>query len=130
MLKALKVTTMIWGAIGVLGGLAYIIIPDQVAELYGFGQIADYVKWLMAFGGAIFIAAGVWVVVAGRDPLRHINWIKFEITKSILVPVVTGYSIIQGYVRFGQVGAILILFAVFAVALLAFYPWRAARSGE
>jgi len=127
MMRALKVTMIIWGAIGILAGLSYIIIPVRVAELYGFGQIADYVRWIMAFGGAIFFSAGVWIVVAARDPLRHINWVKFEIMKSILVPAVTVYTIIQGYVHFSQVGPILILFAVFAVALLALYPWRAVR---
>ena len=84
----------------------------------------------MAFGGAVFIAAGVWVIVAARDLLRHINWVRFEITKSILVPIVTVYSIIQGYVHFSQVGMILILFAVFAVALLAFYPWGKVTSSQ
>ena len=130
MMRALKVTMIIWGAIAILAGLSYNIIPVQMAERAGSGQIADYVRWFMAFSGAIFIAAGSWVIVAARDPLRHINWVKFEITKSLLVPAVTVYSIIQGYVHFSQVGPILILFAVFAVAFLALYPWRAARSSE
>jgi hypothetical protein len=130
MLRVLKIVMIIWGAIGIIAGLSYIIIPAQVAELYSLGQIADYVRWLMAFGGAIFISAGVWVIVAAGDPLRHINWVKFEITKSLLVPVVTAYSIIQGDVLFSQVGPILILFAVFAVALLVLYPWRTARSSQ
>ena len=128
MIKALKVTMIIWGAIGVLAGLLYIINPVVVAELTGAGQIADYVRWVMAFSGAIFIAAGSWVIVAARDPLRHINWVKFEITKSLLGLTATVYSIIQGFVRFSQVGPILILFAVFAVLFLVFYPWRLKES--
>jgi hypothetical protein len=128
MVKALKVVLIIYGVILILAGLADIIIPDQVAEGYGIGEIPGYAKWMAAGMGAIFIAAGVWVIAAGRDPLRHIYWVKFVITKSILAVVVTVYSIAQGYVDFSQVGGLIILDAVFAVAFLALYPWRAARS--
>ena len=124
MIKALKVTMIIWGAIAILAVLQYIFFPEQAAERAGFGQISNYVRWFNAFSGAIFISSGSWVIVASRDPLRHINWVKFEITKTLLVVVVTVYSIIQGYVHFSQVGPILILFAVFAVAFLVLYPWR------
>ena len=116
--------------IAILAGLQYIIFPEQAAARAGFGQIADYVRWFNAFSGAIFIAAGSWVIVASRDPLRNIIWVKFEITKTLLVLAVNVYSIIQGYVTFSQVGPILILFVVFAVALLALYPWRAVRGTQ
>jgi Ca2+/Na+ antiporter len=124
MIKALRVVMIVFGAIGILAGLSDMIVPDQVAKLYGFGEIADYVRWISALGGASFVAAAIWVIVASRDPIRHINWVKFEITKSLLFTAVTAYSIIQGYVSFSQVGALLILFAIFAVLFLVFYPWR------
>jgi hypothetical protein len=54
--------------------------------------------------------------------------VKFEITKSLLFTAVTAYSIIQGFVSFSQVGALLILFAIFAVLFLVFYPWRVKES--
>jgi hypothetical protein len=130
MIKALKVALTIWGSIAILAGLSYIFIPDLIADRAGSGQIADYVRWIMAFSGAIFISSGSWVIVAARDPLRHIIWVKFEITKSLLVPTVTVYSIIRGNVQFRQVGSILILFAVFAVVFLVLYPWHAARVNE
>jgi len=127
MIKALKVTMTIWGAIAIVFGLMYIINPVHVAERAGSGQLADSVRWFMAFSGAIFIASGTWAIVAARDPIRHIIWVKFEITKTLLVVAVTVGSIIQGYVNFSQAGPVLILFAVFAVAFLALYPRRALR---
>ena len=130
MIKALKLVMIVFGAIGILAGLSDIIVPEQVAKLYGFGEIADYVRWILALGGASFVAAGIWVIVASRDPIRHINWVKFEITKSLLFTAVTAYSIIQGYVSFNQVGALLILFAIFAVLFLVFYPWRVKESTQ
>ena len=130
MVKALKVVMIVYGLIILLIGLANIVIPDQVAKMYGIEEIPAYVKWLAAVMGAVFIAAGVWVIAAGRDPLRHIYWVKFVITKSVLSVVVTVYSILVGYVDFSQVGGVIILDGIFAVAFLALYPWRAAQSGE
>ena len=127
MIKALKVTMTVWGVMAIVFGLIYIINPVQVAERAGSGQLADYVRWFMAFSGAIFIACGSWIIVAARDPLRHINWVRFEITKALLVVAVTAGSIIRGYVNFSQAGPVLILFAVFAVAFIALYPRRELR---
>ncbi len=45
--------------------------------------------------------------------------------------VVVGISsIIQGYVSFSQTGAVIIMDALFAVAFLVLYPWRAARGDK
>ena len=67
MIRALKVTMIIWGAIAILAGLQYIIIPEQAAQRAGFGQIADYVRWFNAFSGAIFISCGVWTGIIMYD---------------------------------------------------------------
>jgi len=128
MITALRVVLIVFALIGIVAGLANIIMPAQVAEMYGFGTIADNMRWIMALGGAGFIAAGIWVIAASRDPIRHIYWVKFEITKGLLLVVVTAYAIMRGYVTFGQVGAMLILFAVFSTLLLVFYPWRPVES--
>ena len=130
MIKALKVVLIVYGALMILMGLLDITAHDLVTEMYGFGEVASYVKWMGELIGAIFIAIGVWVIVAGRDPLRHINWVKFVITVSLLAEVVHIHSILVGYVSFSQVGGGIIFDGIFAVALLALYPWRAARSSE
>ena len=128
MVRGLKVALILFGAISILSGLAHIIVPYQLASMVGFGEIADYVPYLMAMVGICFIAPGVWLIVAGRDPLQHITWVKFAILWSILAVVAGLYSIIQGAVNFSQVGMVIILDAVFAVAFLALYPYRAARA--
>ena len=128
MVRGLKVALILFGAISILSGLAHIIVPYQLASMVGFGEIADYVPYLMAMVGICFIAPGVWLIVAGRDPLKHITWVKFAILWSILAVVAGLYSIIQGAVNFSQVGMVIILDAVFAVAFLALYPYRAARA--
>jgi hypothetical protein len=125
MLMALRVIMIIFGMVGILAGLGDIFLPAQAAKMYGFGEIADYVRWIMALGGASFLAAGIWVIVVSRDPIKHIYWVKFLITKSLFFTAVTAYTIILGYVKFSQVGMLLILFALFSVLFLVFYPWPA-----
>ena len=87
MIRGLKVALILFGAISILSGLAHIIVPYQLASMVGFGEIADYVPYLMAMVGICFIAPGVWLIVAGRDPLQHITWVKFAILWSILAVV-------------------------------------------
>jgi hypothetical protein len=88
-----------------------------------------YIPYFLASLGGCFISASVFVIVAARDPLRHILWVKFVILLSILSVVLGLYSVIKGYVNFGQAGMGIIIDAVFAIVFLALYPWRAAKSG-
>ena len=122
MVKALKVVMIVYGVVLILLGLASIIMPDKGAELTGFGEIADYTKWYMAVLGAGFIAAGIWIIVAGRNPLRNIIWVKYVITLPILLLVTNIYSIFKGYVDFGQVSAHIVGDIVFAILFLIFTP--------
>ena len=124
MIRALKVVMIVYGAITILMGLLDITMHDLVAQMYGFDEVASYAKWMGWMICAIFIAIGVWVIVAGRGPLQHINWVKFVITMSILAVVVSVHSILVGYVGFSQIGGA-IIDGIFAVAFLALYSWRA-----
>ncbi len=130
MIKALKVVMIIWGALVVLSGLALIVIPDQMREYAIVGEYAGHVKWIIGLLGAVWIAAGVWVIVASRDPLQHINWIKFIITMSIIGVIAGIYSIIQGYVEFSQVAVSTLFDAISAIVFLILYPWRAAPGNQ
>jgi hypothetical protein len=130
MIRALKVVMIIWGVLGILFGLAYIFVPYQLGAMLGYEQGPAYIGYMLAGLAGCFISVSVFMIVAARDPLRHINWVKFAILYCTLGVVLGLYSIIRGYVNFGQAGMGIIIDAVFAVAFLALYPWRAARSGE
>jgi len=130
MIQGLKIALITLGVIVILLGLAFIVIPELLASTFGFGEIPNYAPYVMAMLGISFIAPGVWLIVAGRDPLRHIAWVKFAILWSLLGVVAGVYSILQGAVDFSQVGMVIILDAVFAAVFLALYPYRAARSGQ
>jgi hypothetical protein len=55
--------------------------------------------------------------------------VKFAILWCILGVVAGVYSIIRGFVDFSQAGMQIVLNAVFAVVLLALYPYRSAKEG-
>jgi len=130
MLKALKVTMIVWGVIGILFGLAFIFIPYQLGDMFGFEHGPVSTLYLLGSLGVSIIAGSVFLIVAARDPIRHINWVKFAILGCLLSLAIALYSLVQGFVTFSQVGMDIIMFAVFAAAFLALYPYRAARSSD
>ena len=130
MIRALKVALIVWGVIHIVLGLALILAPSQTASMMGFAEIANAGIYTATLWGATLLAASVWIIVAGRDPLRHITWVKFVILLSLLGLVVQLFSVVQGAVDFSQAGVGIIQDAVFAAAFLVFYPWRAARGSS
>jgi hypothetical protein len=126
MIKGLKVAMIIWAAVAILVGLAYIFFPSQLGEMGGFEKGPAWVAYILALLGICYIATGAFVIVAAvRDPLKHIMWVQFAIAVAILIVVVAASSIMRGLVTFSQEGTLLIVNAVFAVVFLALYPWRA-----
>ncbi len=130
MIRGLKVLLIVYGAIGILDGLVLIVAPQLFANTWGFGgmEIAAFGVTIAAVCGAAFVAACVWFIVAARDPLRHIMWVKFAILWNVLAVVVMLYLLGKGTVDFSQAATGIIGGAVFAAAFLILYPYRAARS--
>ena len=132
MIKPLKVTMIVYAVIGIVFGLAFIFVPRQVGAMLGYeaGAGPASVPAMAAELGVSFVAAGIFFIIAARNPLKHILWVKYAIVFAILMLAALLYSLILGYTDFSHEGIGLIIHAVFAAALLAFYPWRAARSGD
>ncbi len=131
MILGLKITLIVFGVRNILVGLALIFTPQLFVNIgWGFGEIADYVPYIMGIFGLSVIAPAPWLIAAARDPLRHITWVKFGILWMILAVVVPLYSVIQGAVDFSQASIGIIIDGVFGVALLVFYPYRAARGSD
>ena len=128
MIKALRVVLIVWAAIAILIGLVFIFFPSQLGSMMGYEKGSAYILYLLELLGVSHIAPCVFLIIAARDPLKNIMWVQLAITWAILVAVVAAYSIMRGFVTFGQEGTALIINAVFAVALLALYPWRAKSS--
>jgi len=130
MIKALKVTMILYAAIGILFGLAYIFIPRQLGAMFGHEGGPAFVLSLAAAFGVSLVAVCIFLIIAARDPIKHILWVKYAIVFAILSLVAHLYSFILGYLTLGQALTPIIIHAVFAAGLLVFYPRRAVRSGE
>jgi len=130
MIKALKVVMIIWAAIAILLGLAYIFFPTQLCEMGGETGAPAWVAYVFGLLGICYITAGAFVIVAARNPLKHIMWVQFAITVAILIVVMGAYSIMRGIVTFSQEGMPLIFNAVFAALFLGLYPYKAAKKGS
>ena len=131
MLTALKVTMIVRGVIGILFGLAFIFIPKQLGETFGYatGEVPIYMLSFLATLGITMIAPSIFLISAARDPLKHISWVKFAILACALLLVIDLYSAIQGYVTFSQETMGIIMQVVFLAAFLIFYPWKPVKEG-
>jgi hypothetical protein len=123
MLKGLKVVMIIWSVVAIIMGLVYIFFPNQLNEMGGY-EGSDLATYVLALLGICYISAGAFVIIAARDPLKHIMWVQFAIAVAFLTVAVAGSSMGRGLVTFSQEGIPLIFNAVFAVLFLALYPYR------
>jgi hypothetical protein len=130
MIRALQIALIVFAVIEILMGLLLVFFPDKLASSGGVNDVTGYLKYIMALLGICLIVPGTFLIVAARDPLRHINWVKFAIVWFILARAAGLYSIVKGDVNFSHAGILIILHAVFAVVLLALYPWRAKSNGK
>ncbi len=123
MIRALKVTMIVWSAIAIIMGLVYIFLPNQLNEMGGYEKASGLIIYLLALIGICYIPAGVFVILASRDPLKYIKWVQFAISVAILTAIVIAISIGRSLVTFNQEGIPLIVNAVFGVILLVLYPY-------
>ena len=130
MVRALRVVLIVYGVILLLLGLVGIILPEQVSGMFGVEEVNNDIIYLTSAVSVFSLAAGVWLIAAGRDPLRNLLWVKFAITLAGFSAVLLAYSSIRGYIDFAQVVPSIILWVIFIVLFLVFYPWRATRSSE
>ena len=120
----LKVALVLFGAIHIMQGLFLIIDPNGVANLFGFEEPAVYVPYIMALLGSTFIAAAVWFIISGLDPVNNINGVRFALLWVGLLLVIQLYAVAQGYIVFRETWTEIALTAIFTVAFLVFYPYR------
>jgi uncharacterized membrane protein len=121
MIRALKVALVVFGVVMILMGLLLVIFPDKVASM---SEVTGYLRYAIVSLGACLLAAGGFPIAAARDPLRHINWVRFAIVWCILGAAVELYSVGRSDITFGHAAALIIMHVFFAVVFLALYPWR------
>jgi hypothetical protein len=128
MLKALKIAMIVYAVAGLIVGLAEIFIPSEFASWFGLEEGSAAANANAVEIGFAFVALGVFLIIAARDPIKNILWVKYAIAFAALMLVNEIYSIIVGYVDFGQVVSGIAIHGVFAIAFLILYPWRQAKT--
>ena len=115
---------IIWAAAEILQGLIIILAPEQGGSMLGFAKGPTYVNNFLALLGLHMIVGGTFLIIAARNPIRTILWVQYAIALAVLMVAGNVYSIMRGFVTFGQAGMGIIIDGVFAAALLSLYPWR------
>jgi hypothetical protein len=115
---------VVFGAILAIEGILDIALPVQRAAGMGLGQCASQAQLPMAILGATWLVAGVWTIVGARDPLRHLNWVKFALTFPFVLLMALAGAALRGDVPFRQVAIDIVFDALFVVLFIVFFPRR------
>jgi hypothetical protein len=95
MSTALKVVLIVYGAVLLLMGLVGIILPEQISEMFGVEEVNDNIIYMAMAVSVFSLAVGIWILIAARDLLRNIIWVKFSITVAAFSAVLLAYSSIN-----------------------------------
>ena len=102
-------------------------MTEQAVGAAGAGAASGFLLYYVASLGVCLIAPSVFLIIAARVPLKHINWVKFAIVWCILGALGGLYAVVRGWVDFGHAGMQIAMDGIFAVIFLALYPYRAAK---
>ncbi len=124
MIKGLKISMIAWGVVGFLYALGFILFPNQVLAVFGVGLAPSYVQFFLVLLGNAYIVSGIFVILAARDPLKHILWVQLAMAWALLDLIASLVFIIRSRLTFIQAGNAVIVDIIFLAALLIFYPWQ------
>lgn len=130
MTRALKTTMTIYGTTGSLFGVSYLLLPRLMSELQGAEDSSAFLVATKMALGASLVPVGVFLLIASRDPIKNIVWVRFAIMFSLLFLGVSLYSGFVLFTHFSQAWFGVTLHGVFAGLLLALYPWKSIRDGD
>ena len=110
------------GAVQIVLGLLYLVLPDWMLASMGHSAVAADLHYPLGMLAARFLAYGLGLILASREPLRHAMWIR-------LMAVIQAIDLVVGivYTLRGVVGVELSGFPmVKAVWIAALCLWAAA----
>ena len=129
-MRGLKVTMVVFGAILSIEGILDIALPVQRAAGLGLDACASQAQLAMAVLGATWLVAGAWTIIGARDPLRHLNWVKFAMTLPAALLLALAGAALRGHVAFRQVAIDIGVNALFVVLFVVFFPREKARGAR
>lgn len=64
------------GAVQILLGLLYLLIPDWMLAAMGHSAVASDIHYPLGMLAARFLAYGLGLILASREPVRNAMWIR------------------------------------------------------
>jgi hypothetical protein len=128
--RALKVLLFLYGLIFVVDGLFFIFLQNQTADFLKMDRFSDTTSFFVMQLGAVYIAIGVWLIIAGRNPLKHLHWIKFIFTMLPIGIAAIIYAYVKDYIGLGVLGPMTALDVIIVICLVILYPRSGVKGKE
>jgi hypothetical protein len=127
--RPLRITLYAIAAFQFALGALFVIAPGQAHALFGLTPAEPaWADWLFAMMGARFLGFGYGMLVAARDPARHVAWINAMIAIQVVDWVATVSHLVGGSVQLSQVSTASFMPVLFVAALAWLHPRRVAEN--
>jgi hypothetical protein len=125
MARALKVLLYLYGLIFIVDALFFIFFQNQTSSFLKMDKFNDTTAFFVMQLGVVYLAIGIWLIIAGRNPLKHLHWIKFIFTLLPIGIAAIIYAYVKDYIGLSILGPMTALDVIIVICLAVFYP----RSG-
>ncbi len=124
-MRPLRVTLLVIAGFQLVLGALFLVAPGATADLFGLAPDAPpWARWLFAMMAARFLGYAYGMVVAARDPLRHVSWIDSMIAVQAIDWIATLAVLAAGDLTLQQVSTAAFMPVLFISALLWWHPRR------
>lgn len=130
MMRGLRVLLVTDSAVLLLLGAAFILLPEQVAVVFGFKGLPAGVNYIIGLWGCVLTTMALGYFVAAVNPLRHVVWVQIGIARGALECLLGVIYLARGVVTFQQAGFGIVLCGLMATAYVVFYPRPAPRQED
>lgn len=118
-MKKLQVVLYVVGAIQIVLGLVYLVMPNGMLQWMGHSAVADDIAYPLGMLSARFLVYGVLLLLAARKPVEHRLLVLGMVWIQLIDLGVGAY-----YTLLGVVGLSLSAFPMFNAIVIAILLWR------
>ena len=72
----LQISLIVVGVAQIFFGVAFTFAPEKFSGLLGLSTAPQWAYWMFSMFGARSFAFAYGMLLAARDPMKHIHWIK------------------------------------------------------
>ncbi|MDQ3815876.1 MAG: hypothetical protein M3347_18360 [Armatimonadota bacterium] len=121
-MRGLRILLVLDSAVLILLGLSFILMPQQVALLFGFKDLPIGVHYIIGLWGCALGTMALGYFAAAVNPLRHVVWVQVGIARGALEFVLGLIYLARGIVTWQQAGFGIIMAGLMALAYIILYP--------